>query len=152
MHYFLDTNILLHYFKLSELYQNIDKKYGFWNESNNIYVSVVSRGEITSIALRNSWGSKKLQKLDTFFENVPIIPINDPQFIKAYADIDVYSQGKHPIYPPPPNFSAINMGKNDLWIAANASVIGAKLITTDKDFTHLKNSIFLDVDIIEIEE
>jgi predicted nucleic acid-binding protein len=29
------------------------------------------------------------------------------------------------------------MGKNDLWIAASASLAGATLITTDKDFDHL---------------
>jgi len=29
------------------------------------------------------------------------------------------------------------MGKNDLWIAATASVLNASLITTDKDFVHL---------------
>lgn len=29
------------------------------------------------------------------------------------------------------------MGKNDLWIAATASVLEATLITTDKDFGHL---------------
>lgn len=29
------------------------------------------------------------------------------------------------------------MGKNDLWIAATASVLGAILITSDKDFEHL---------------
>ncbi len=29
------------------------------------------------------------------------------------------------------------MGKNDLWIAAVASVQGAVILTTDKDFDHL---------------
>ena len=29
------------------------------------------------------------------------------------------------------------MGKNDLWIAATASILGAQLITTDADFDHL---------------
>jgi tRNA(fMet)-specific endonuclease VapC len=29
------------------------------------------------------------------------------------------------------------MGKNDLWIAATASVYDMELITTDKDFNHL---------------
>lgn len=31
------------------------------------------------------------------------------------------------------------MGKNDLWIAATASVTNTTLITTDKDFVHLDN-------------
>ncbi len=40
--------------------------------------------------------------------------------------------------------SARNMGKNDLWIAATAHVLGAKLLTTDADFNHL-NEVFLDL-------
>ncbi len=30
-----------------------------------------------------------------------------------------------------------NMGKNDLWIAATASVLNLELLTTDSDFDHL---------------
>ena len=36
------------------------------------------------------------------------------------------------------------MGKNDLWIAATASLLGLELVTTDADFAHLHN-YFLDV-------
>jgi predicted nucleic acid-binding protein len=36
------------------------------------------------------------------------------------------------------------MGKNDIWIAATASVLNATLLTTDGDFAHL-NSVFLSV-------
>jgi tRNA(fMet)-specific endonuclease VapC len=36
------------------------------------------------------------------------------------------------------------MGKNDLWIAATASVLGAKLLITDADFEHLAG-VFLDL-------
>jgi len=41
------------------------------------------------------------------------------------------------------------MSKNDLWIAATASVLNATLITTDKDFSHLEN-IFLKLIYIDI--
>jgi predicted nucleic acid-binding protein len=44
--------------------------------------------------------------------------------------------------------SARNMGKNDLWIAATASVLKAKLLTTDRDFDHL-DSEFLEVIYID---
>lgn len=36
------------------------------------------------------------------------------------------------------------LGKNDIWIAATAALIGLKLITTDADFNHL-NNVFIDV-------
>jgi predicted nucleic acid-binding protein len=32
------------------------------------------------------------------------------------------------------------MGKNDLWIAATASLLNLQLVTTDKDFDHLETS------------
>ncbi len=41
------------------------------------------------------------------------------------------------------------MGKNDLWIAATASVLGARLLTTDNDFEHLKGK-YLDLEVIPI--
>jgi tRNA(fMet)-specific endonuclease VapC len=36
------------------------------------------------------------------------------------------------------------MGKNDLWIASLAAVLGLQLVTTDGDFDHL-NGVFFDV-------
>ena len=41
------------------------------------------------------------------------------------------------------------MGKEDLWIAATASVLNAILITTDKDFQHLDNE-FIKLEYIYI--
>jgi len=37
----------------------------------------------------------------------------------------------------PFKFTAKNMGKNDIWIAATASVPDVDLLTSDKDFVHL---------------
>lgn len=45
--------------------------------------------------------------------------------------------------------SSRNMGKNDLWIAAIASVFDMTLLTTDADFNHLNNH-FLKVEFIQI--
>lgn len=41
------------------------------------------------------------------------------------------------------------MGKNDLWIAATASVLKTKLLTTDMDFDHL-DGVFLDLERVKI--
>ena len=62
--------------------------------------------------------------------------------IYRYAEIDAYSQNK--LTGQPLGISARNMGKNDLWIAATASILGATLITTDQDFDHL-NGVYLDL-------
>jgi predicted nucleic acid-binding protein len=65
--------------------------------------------------------------------------INFEEVIKKYAQIDAYSQGK--LKKSRGNFSSRNMGKNDIWIAATASVFDLKLVTTDKDFEHLEGDI-----------
>ena len=43
------------------------------------------------------------------------------------------------------------MGKNDIWIAATASVFNLKLVSTDKDFNHLDEE-YLDLLYIPLEE
>ncbi|MCC5916162.1 MAG: hypothetical protein JJU02_02425 [Cryomorphaceae bacterium] len=58
--------------------------------------------------------------------------------IETYIKIDAFSQRKMAA----PNGDKLNssprnMGKNDIWIAATAYVIGAELITSDGDFDHL---------------
>ncbi|WP_353485140.1 hypothetical protein [Haliscomenobacter sp.] len=59
-----------------------------------------------------------------------------------YAQIDAFSQGK--LKDQPLNNSPRNMGKNDLWIAATASVFNLELMTLDQDFNHL-NVAFLEL-------
>jgi tRNA(fMet)-specific endonuclease VapC len=41
------------------------------------------------------------------------------------------------------------MGKNDIWIAATASVLNAVLLTTDNDFDHLHDE-FLTVARVDL--
>ncbi len=42
------------------------------------------------------------------------------------------------------------MGKNDLWIASTAALLGLKLVTSDADFNHL-HQIFIAVQFIKPE-
>jgi len=63
--------------------------------------------------------------------------------IDRYVQIDTFSQNK--LLGQPLGLTPRNMGKNDLWIAATASVLGAKLLTTDGDFNHLQG-VFLDLE------
>ncbi|MCB0855324.1 MAG: PIN domain-containing protein, partial [Bacteroidetes bacterium] len=39
------------------------------------------------------------------------------------------------------------MGKNDLWIAASAHALKLRLVTTDKDFSHLKEDF---IELLEV--
>jgi tRNA(fMet)-specific endonuclease VapC len=77
-----------------------------------------------------------------------IIDINNDAILQKYAEIDAFSQGKLFGKSLPIGMSARNMGKNDLWIAATASIVNVTLLTTDMDFDHL-NGVFLPVIYID---
>ena len=135
MDYLLDTNIVLIYIRKSDLYKKLENQLNLIEGDNNLIVSVVTVGELKSIAKRNNWGEKKLDKLTEILKQFLIADINVESVVERYAEIDAYSQGK--LKDQITNFTSRNMGKNDLWIAATASILNATLITTDKDFDHL---------------
>jgi len=80
-----------------------------------------------------------MELLENLLRQILVIDIsdNDSDLMKAYSEIDAYSQGN--LHSRKLGMTARNMGKNDLWIAATAKVANAKLITTDNDFDHLNN-------------
>jgi len=148
MDYILDTNILVTYLRNNNKFSTqIDEKYSPLSGKNTSIISVVSVGEIKSIATRNKWGSKRLAKLDILLNEFITADINVESIVNRYAEIDAFSQGK--LESKKSNFTARNMGKNDLWIAATASIFNIKLLTTDKDFPHLDKE-FVDVEQIEL--
>ncbi|MFN4256156.1 MAG: PIN domain-containing protein [Saprospiraceae bacterium] len=108
-------------------------------------MSVVTVGEIRSFAGNASWGADKLLKLEELLAELQVVDLQPGPISDRYAEIDIFSQGNLPGNPL--GQSARNMGKNDLWIAATASLLGAKLLTTDADFDHL-NGVFLDLERI----
>lgn len=147
MRYLLDTNILLIYLRNHKTKAYIDLTYQPFDLPNIPLISVVSKGEIKSIGLRNSWGLPRLQALDTFLGQLVVVDINAEDIINKYAEIDAFSQGK--LSGEPLGMSARNMGKNDLWIAATASVTNSRLITTDADFDHLDKK-YLELEKVEV--
>ncbi len=146
MIYLLDTNILLVYLRQNKLAESIDKQFQPLVFPNTPIISVVSLGELKSIALKNNWGKRRLDLLDKFVKKFLFADINVATIINKYAEIDAFSQGK--LESKPLRISSRNMGKNDLWMAATASVLNATLITLDHDFDHLRNE-FLDLETIE---
>jgi tRNA(fMet)-specific endonuclease VapC len=137
-----DTGMIVGYVRGASFTQFVDKKYQPLEPPNLSVISAVSKGEILSLAIQFGWGAQKKQILQEILAKLPAVDIRRTQIIERYAEIDSYSQGKYPNKPLP--VSPRNMGKNDVWIAATASVLGAKLLTIDKDFDHL-NGVFLDV-------
>ena len=142
--YLLDTGILLGYVRGAGYAEYTERKFGPSQPPNVPLISIVSKGEIYSLAIQFGWGNQKKQELDTLLRRIPSVDINTDRIIHRYAEIDAYSQGKDRSKSLPPGMSSRNMGKNDIWIAATASVLNATLLTTDGDFAHL-NGVFLSV-------
>lgn len=135
MDYLLDTNILLIYARGNNLTEKIEKDLKLLTGDNQLVISIVSVGEIKSLAIKNNWGKSKIRKLGQLLNEFIIADINVEKITDRYAEIDAYSQGKLP--KKKGRFSSRNMGKNDLWIAATGSVLQIVVVTTDGDFDHL---------------
>jgi len=93
MNYVLDTNILLIYLREKKLSDLIEKQYRILSHPNIPIISVVTVGELKSIALQNNWGEQKLNRLNDYFNQFLIADINVETVISKYAEIDAFSQG-----------------------------------------------------------
>lgn len=147
MKYLFDTNIFVNSIRNKEFKEYIQNTY-FKNE-NSILMSIVSEAELKTIAFKNNWGKNKLYEMEMQLKEIINIPIKFTEIIKNYIEIDTFSQGKHP--EKRSDFSARNMGKNDIWIAATAKSINATLVTSDLDFSHLEHH-YLSLDTINFRE
>ncbi len=147
MNYLLNTSILLHLFRNSPKVEFL--KTTISSDSTNIVkISIVSQAELLSIGRQNRWGDRKIKDLIKLIHEFLIIPIDNEEIVMKYAEIDAYSQGKLKHQPLPKGLTARNMGKNDLWIAATASLTNSILVSTDHDFSHLRNT-FLSLELID---
>ena len=145
--YLLDTNILLYYIRQDHLWDKVQNRFDLKTGINAI--SIINIGELWSIALRNQWGERRLKQLENISNEFTVIDLNIESIVKRYGEIDAYSQGK--LKERPLSTSARNMGKNDLWLAATASVLNLTLITSDQDFNHLAPT-FLSLEALDMQQ
>jgi tRNA(fMet)-specific endonuclease VapC len=143
----LDTNILLYYLRQDVTWYKIQHQYKL--DKTNNFISIINIGELWSIGIRNQWGERRIKELENISTQFTMVDINVESIIKCYGEIDAYSQGK--LKDKPLSHSARNMGKNDIWLAAMASVLDLRLITTDLDFTHL-DKVYLDLQLVDIQK
>jgi len=139
MNYLYDTNILVFIIKRVPSIEKIEKEIA-QDPTNLRIISIVTKAEIESLAIKVKWGSNKIEQLQTLLDQFLIVPIDSQQIVAAYVEIDWYSQGIHSSKSS--GLSARNMGKNDLWIAATARVTNSTLLTADGDFDHLDKEFF----------
>jgi len=142
MNYLFDTNILLTFVRDRKFRWELKTKFDMSNLENRNLISIVSVGELKSLSLRNNWGERRNQELDDALKDFITVDIRYMPIVMKYAEIDAFSQGK--LKDKPLKMSSRNMGKNDLWIAATASLANARLITFDQDFEHL-NKTYLEL-------
>jgi tRNA(fMet)-specific endonuclease VapC len=150
MTYFLDTNII-HYL-LTEKLAVEQAVYGdlrVFELPNDALISVVSLGEIASFGIRAKWTAKEQFLVDELLQKMIVTDIKAPEIIARYAEIDAFSRNK--LAELPKGIKPHKMGKNDLWIAATASVLNATLLTTDQDYLHL-NGVYLAVETIPLKK
>jgi len=142
MIYLFDSNIVLHYVRQSDLMRNIEQNFDPFGVGNESWLCVVSKGELRSIAIQNQWGKDRRHRLEELMGDFYPADIFSEETIDCYAEIDAFSQNKLP--GKPLGMTSRNMGKNDLWIAAVAYILGAKLLTSDSDFDHLEG-VYIDL-------
>ena len=94
--YILDTGILLGYIRTAEYAEYVEAKYSVSAPPNIPVISVVTIGEILSLAIQFRWGSRKKQIMSDLLSKFASIDINDEAILDKYAEIDAYSQGRHP--------------------------------------------------------
>jgi tRNA(fMet)-specific endonuclease VapC len=140
MNLLFDTNIIL--FLVRDKSKNLMMRY-LNPKEKSVYISFATIVEINSIAFQNNWGYTKLSILEDFISTCRIVEISD-FLLQTYISIDAFSQKKHREHLDYSFKTPRNMGKNDLYIAATASLLNLELVTTDGDFDHLSN-IFLTV-------
>ena len=147
MIFLLDTNIIIIYLRDNLGKYLIETTYNPFNSANTLLVSIVTVGELRAFSLKNKWGKPKIVRMEELLSKCAIIGIDNEDTLNRYAEIDAFSQGR--LDGRKSDFTARNMGKNDLWIAATASVLEATLLTTDNDFEHLHDE-FLTVGKIDL--
>lgn len=122
----LDTNILVHYVRASAVWERVRDTYQPLTSTQPPIISVVTAGELRSLAMQWKWQARKLDRMEFALGYFKVQDILDVDTLQMYATLDSFCEG---IGQP--------MGKNDLWIAATAAVTGATLLTTDRDFDRL---------------
>lgn len=140
MNILLDTNVALQIVRA----KNRENLISVLNPNDDtFYISVVNEAELKSISIRNKWKQEKIDLLELFLHDVRIIEVSQ-MLVHTYVEIDNFSQRTNPNFEEYTFDTPRNMGKNDLWIASTASLLGLELYTTDGDFDHL-DQVFLDV-------
>lgn len=129
----LDTSIVIHYLRADSVGIYVESTYHLRNRGEVPIISIVTHAEVLSFANRRNWGEAKKDRLTELIREFVVIPVDTQEIVDEYAKIDNYATALP---------SSQKMGKNDLWIAATASLANARLLTTDRDFERIGGIFF----------
>ena len=121
--FLLDTGVLLGILKDAPWARRTRSDNHLDDSQTLITTSVVCHGEIMAISEKRQWGDKKHANLTQLLSEIPAVGIK-----------------QRPILNPSPPKPARKMNQNDMWIAATAHAIEAVLVSTDRDFEHLRDA------------
>lgn len=133
--YVLDTSALLPLLRGKDLGELIDQTFGLRAAPYLHTLSIVTHAELWVLIERNAWGTDRKTAVEKALQEFVTLDVAGSQIVSAYRAIEAVSVG-------------LNMGKNDVWIAATAVISELPLVTTDRDFNHL-NGKLLDVRYVD---
>lgn len=132
----LDTNILVRVIRGDTVGQRVTEEYDIASRPERPIISIVTAGEIRSLARKLGWGDRKRAALAELLRQLVVVDLRQGDILGRYAEIDHFCEK---VVKP-----ARTIQQNDMWIAATAGAVDATLITTDGDFDHLDGR-FLEV-------
>jgi predicted nucleic acid-binding protein len=114
----------------SDLGIHLAAAFGLMNQVNRPLVSIVSHGELRVLADRNKWGSQKLAAMQATLASLVTLDLSEDAVLEAYVDVQRVSRNTAG--------GSKELKANDAWIVACAKAADATLLTTDRDFAHLR--------------
>lgn len=123
----LDTGVVLHALRDSDLWKQIDADHQLLARRDRPLIPIVCIGELIGLGRMNNWGSPRLAMLEELLTNLIVVDIRSRPVLEKYGEIKAFLRGKE-------------IGQNDIWVAAIASVTGAHLLTCDPDFHRIEGT------------
>jgi len=133
----LDTSVFIHVARNDSTGQHLLSTYGLETRTERPLFSTISEGEVLALSRRWKWGNAKQARLRDLFAELVRIDAGLPEVIEAYAELHAISLAQ-----------GLNIGENDMWIAACAKAASAIVLACDTDFKRVPKS-FVKVEVVD---
>ena len=84
MKYLFDTNIVLAFVRQSKITKAVSEILNL-TDDNQVFISIVTVGELWSIASQRQWSDLKRRQLQRFLDEYIRVSISDDELIRRYA-------------------------------------------------------------------